>query len=85
MQVRFEALFRRLVREGAILSSDQFKKLSGTDGLWEFKRSAVRILACRKPDEVVLLLIFTKSTRKLPQREGAKASKICRDDLGGHP
>ncbi len=81
-QVRFIALFDRLMTVGEIVSEDQYKKLPGTDGLWEFKRSRVRILACHKERDVVLLVIFMKGRQKLSKKDSKRAEAICAEEVG---
>jgi mRNA-degrading endonuclease RelE of RelBE toxin-antitoxin system len=83
-QESFRALFRRLVRQGELLSEDQFKKLTGTEGLWQFKRSQFRILACRREGDILVLAVVRKGSQKLPLADRRRAEGICKDDRGGH-
>jgi hypothetical protein len=83
-QESFQALFRRWARRGELLSADQFKKLPGTDALWQFKRARFRILACWRGRDIVLLVVLTKGSQKLPKTERKRAEGICQDDTGGH-
>lgn len=83
-QQSFRALFRRRVRQAELLSEDQFKKLPGTDSLWQFRRSRYRILACWRDADILLLVVLTKGSQKLPKTDRERAEGICADDMGRH-
>jgi phage-related protein len=53
---KFDVLFERLGDHGRISNSEHFKKLEGTDGLWEFKRHQLRLFCFYGPNRTVYLL-----------------------------
>jgi hypothetical protein len=55
-RTKFDVLFERLGDQGRISNPEHFKKLDGTDGLWEFKRHQLRIFCFYAPNRIVYLL-----------------------------
>ena len=76
----------RVVRELPHVSRQYFKKLEGTDGLWEvravFGGDALRLLGFRDEGRLIILTNgFAKKTQKTPEREIALAEQRKRDHL----
>ena len=76
----------RLVKELPIVPKQYFKKLGGTDDLWEvraeFGGDAFRLLGFWDAGRLIILTNgFAKKTRKTPEREMALAAQRKRDYL----
>ena len=77
----------RVVREMEDVPAQYFKKLQGTDGLWELRTQqggdAFRILGFFDgPTAVVLVSAFAKKTEQTPMLEIELAQQRRRDYLG---
>ena len=76
----------RLLEELPIVPSQYFKKLEGTDDLWEvragFGGDAFRLLGFWDEGRLIILTNgFAKQTQKTPEREIALAEQRKRDHL----
>lgn len=70
----------RLVKEQPSVSTEYFKKLQGTDGIWEIRAkrgsNAFRLLGFLDEGRLVILTNgFAKKTRKTPESEITLAEK----------
>lgn len=82
-------LFKNIDKiEAGIKNSEWFKKLSGSDGIWEirtrYQNKQIRLLAFwDKTDDVETLVIcthgFIKKTAKTPKQEIIKAEKMKKE------
>ena len=76
----------RLVKELPLVPKQYFKKLEGTDDLWEvraeFGGDAFRLLGFWDAGRLIILTNgFAKKTQKTPERELALAAQRERDHL----
>jgi hypothetical protein len=55
---KFDVLFERLGNSGHITNPEHFKKLEGTDGIFEFKRFQLRLYCCYGPEKGVVSLLY---------------------------
>lgn len=84
---KFDPLFERMSEDGFIANREHFKKVEGSDGVFEFKRYQTRIFCFFGSDRVVYLLygLTDKKTEKLKPAEVKRAEdyrQIARDGLG---
>lgn len=68
---------------GGVIDNDLFKKLEGSDGIWEFRTLCngmqYRLLAFWDEQEKRLVVVthgFVKKTWKVPQKEIARAESL---------
>jgi phage-related protein len=76
----------KLVKELPLVPKSYFKKLEGTDGIWEvraeFSGGAFRLLGFRDAGNLIILTNgFAKKTQKTPDREIELAVQRRRDFL----
>ena len=77
---KFDVLFERLGNEGRIANQEHFRKLDGTDGIWEFKRFQLRLFCFFAPDKTVYLLYgLTKKKDKHKKADLLRAEEYKAD------
>jgi mRNA-degrading endonuclease RelE of RelBE toxin-antitoxin system len=83
-QAKMLRLFKQLGDQGRISSPEKFKKIEGTDGLFEFKSHQVRMPCYFLPGRLLVITHgFLKKGDKLPPAEIRKAERIRREDTAG--
>jgi len=61
---------------GPPVNKEKFKKLDGSDGIWEFKTSKLRVLCFRDEGSFIVCTHgFVKKTNKTPKKEINQAEK----------
>lgn len=80
-QAKMLRLLKQLGDQGRISNPEKFKKIEGTDGLFEFKSHQVRMPCYFLPGRLLVITHgFRKKGDKLPPSEIRKAERIRRED-----
>ena len=66
---KLDVLFERLGDHGSIHNAEQFKKVEGSDGIWEFKRHQIRVLCFFTPNRQVILLFGLRKKKDKHSRQ----------------
>jgi hypothetical protein len=76
-QAQIHVLFKRLGDEGKISNREKFKRIEGTEGLWEFKAFQIR-MPCyfRSGQRVVITHGFLKKSDRIRRSDLARAESI---------
>lgn len=85
-RTKIDTLFERMGTEGRILNREKFKKVEGSDGIFEFKSFQIRILCFWGKGRVLYLLYgLSKKSDKLKEAEVKRAEDYrtwARSQLG---
>jgi hypothetical protein len=80
-QIKMVALFQWLADFGKIVNREKFKKLSGTDNIYEFKHNQIRIGCFQSGRYWYLTHGFIKKKDDWPPTEVARAERIRTEHL----
>lgn len=84
-QSKMRALFRLYVEMNGIRNKEKFKRIEGSDGLWEFKDYQTRLLCFMAPGgKVILLDGEIKKGDRLSPRLISSGEKARKEYLSAH-
>jgi hypothetical protein len=75
-------LFNKMAEQGRIANKEQFKRIEGTEHLFEFKHFQIRMPCFFLPGSLVVITHgFRKKGDRIPPSELARATQIEREDI----
>jgi|ERR1017187_2734161 hypothetical protein len=80
-QAQMLRLFNKMAEQGRIANKEQFKRIEGTDKLWEFKNFKIRMPCYFLPGNLVVITHgFRKYRDRIDPGEIGRAESIMRED-----
>ena len=78
---KLDVLFERLGEKGSIPNTEQFKKLEGSDGIWEFKRRQIRLFCFFATRRRVVLAYGLKKKRDRHARQDIERAEAYKSQF----
>lgn len=76
---KLDVLFERLGNHGKIQNREKFKKIDGSDSIWEFKSFQIRIFCFFAPKRRVMLAYGVRKKKDKHNREDIKRAESYHD------
>ncbi len=81
-RIKIETLLKRMADEGRIYGEGRFRKIKGTNSIFEFKSGRHRLFCFNSGKSWILTNGFIKQKMKTPKIDIARAEKIRKEHIG---